>query len=159
MGRDKRGKEKERTNFPVILKAHILSSQFLPSTVFLPGWLTVRTFPWCNLPSILSWSLRTAGQLQENRMAQDQYSPGYCVYNVCVQSSLVQALYTVFNPSGNHVWMCFAWSSGLEFQKSSKTSIQSTHNSIRTSNSLSPSALVIKTELRNLSPPSISKRG
>ena len=48
-----------------------------------------------------------------------------------VQSRLVQALFTVSVPGDNQVQMCFLQSSGMEFLKSSETSIQSTHSSIK----------------------------
>ena len=50
---------------------------------------------------------------------------------MCVQPSLVQALFTVSVPGDDQAQMCFLWSSGLEFPQSSKTSIQSTHSSIK----------------------------
>ena len=65
------------------------------------------------------------------QMVQDQCSPEYCVYIMYVQSRLVQALFTVSVPGDNQVQMCFLQSSGMEFLKSSETSIQSTHSSIK----------------------------
>lgn len=65
---------------------------------------------------------------------------------MCVQPSLVQALFTVSFLCDNHVQMCFPQSFGLEFQKCSKTSIQSTQFRKNKQQFIAPCILDYRTE-------------